>query len=170
MALLMREGLLLVIGLAAGLIAGWWLTSNHLSARLADLRASHAEHIAIQQQASADVISRTLLRERQLHKDIEEIQENAETEKKRITADLADSNAAARWLRAQLDRISGRISADTDTVAECKAARATAGLLAELLAEADQLAGVFAEAADGSRVAGLSCEASYDAARASSAN
>lgn len=166
MALLKREGLLLVIGLAAGLIAGWWLTSNHLSARLADLRASHAEHIAIQQQASADVISRTLLRERQLHKDIDEIQENAETEKQRLAADLADSNAAARRLSEQLDRISGRVGADTATAAECQAAATATGMLAGMLAEFDEAAGIFAEEAARSRSAGLNCEAAYDAARA----
>jgi|LSQX01.1.fsa_nt_gb hypothetical protein len=151
--------------LLIGLAAGWWLNGYRLGTQLATLQAEHATHLATQQAASADVISRTLLRERDLHNQLEEYEQNAQAEKERLARDLADSNAVARRMREKLDDISGRIGTDTGTAAECEAARVTSGLLAQLLGEADELAGIFAESADRSRIAGSVCEAAYGAAR-----
>lgn len=152
---------LLLIGFATG----WWVNGHRLGTQLSDMRAAHAQHLAAQQAASADVISRTLLRERDLHNQLEEHEQNAQAEKERLARDLADSNAVARRMRKALDDISGRVGADTGTAAECEAARAASGVLAQLLGEADELAGIFAESADRSRIAGSVCEAAYGAAR-----
>ena len=159
-----------VAALAAGLIIGWLWNGALWGERYAQLERDHTQHLAAQQAASADVISRTLLRERELHNQLEEHEQNAQAEKERLARDLADSNAVARRMREKLDDISGRVGTDTGTAAECEAARATSGLLAQLLGEADELAGIFAESADRSRIAGSVCEAAYDAARHSSAN
>lgn len=159
-----------VAALAAGLIVGWIWNGALWGERYAELERDHAQHLAEQQAASADVISRTLARERDLHKQFEEHEKNAREEKQALARDLADSNAVARRMREKLDDISGRVVADTSAAAECQAARSAAGVLAELLGEADQLAGAFAKSADRSRIAGRACEAAYDAARHSSAN
>lgn len=151
--------------LLAGLTIGWIWNGALWGERYAQLERDHAQHIATQQAASADVISRTLLRERELHNQFEEHEQNAQAEKERLGRDLADSNAVARRMRERLDDISGRISADTGTAAECQAARSTAGVLADMHARLDEAAGVYAAAADGSRIAGRACEAAYGAAR-----
>ena len=157
--------LLLVAVLLAGLIIGWIWNGALWGERYAQLERDHAQHLADQQAASADVISRTLLRERDLHNQLEEHEQNAQEEKQALARDLADSNAVARRMRERLDDISGRVGADTGTAAECEAARSTAGVLAGMLAEIDELAGIFAESADRSRIAGSVCEAAYGAAR-----
>ena len=97
---LRQAAILLLVAAAAGLIIGWLWNGALWGERYAELERDHSRHLAAQQAASADVISRTLLRER----------------------DLADSNAVARRMRERLDDISGRIGADTGTAAECEAA------------------------------------------------
>lgn len=168
----MIKGRALVVAavLLAGLTIGWIWNGALWGERYAELERDHAQHLAAQQAASADVISRTLLRERELHNQLEEYEQNAQAERQEWTRKLADSDAVARRMREKLDDVSGRIGADTGTAAECEAARATSGLLAQLLGEADELAGIFAESADRSRIAGSVCEAAYGAARHSSAN
>src|SRR5690554_6457392 len=111
-----------VAALAAGLIIGWIWNGVLWGERYAELERDHAQHLAAQQAASADVISRTLLRERELHNQLEEHEQNAQAEKERLARDLADSNAVARRMREMLDDISGRLGADTGTAAECAAA------------------------------------------------
>ena len=149
----------------AGFGAGWAANGWRLSAALESERAAHAKTLGAQQAASADVISRTLLRERELHNQLAEYEQNAQAEKKEWTRKLADSNAVARRMREKLEDISGRIGTDTGTAAECEAARKASGVLAQLLGEADELAGIFAESAARSRIAGSVCEAVYGAAR-----
>lgn len=149
----------------AGFGAGWAANGWRLSDALESERAAHAKTLGAQQAASADVISRTLLRERDLHNQLGEHEQNAREEKQALARDLADSNAVARRMRERLDDISGRIGADTGTAAECEAARKASGVLAGMLAEIDALAGIFAESADRSRIAGRACEAAYGAAR-----
>lgn len=158
---------LYVVPLLAGLALGWLANGWRLSGELATLRAEHATHLATQQQASADVISRTLLRERELREEIEENEKNAQTEKAQLERDLADSNHVAERMQKQLSDLSGRISADTAAEGECAAARATAGVLTDMLAGLDEAAGVYAETADRARIAGEGCEADYEGARRS---
>ena len=150
---------------AAGFAIAWIWNGALWGERYAQLERDHAQHIAAQQQASADVISRTLLRERELHKKLEEHEKNAQAEKEALDRELADSNAVALRMRKTLDDISGRLGADTSAAAECQAARATAGVLADMQLRLDDVAGVYAEYADRSRIAGQACEAVYDAVR-----
>src|SRR5690554_3763622 len=144
--------------LAAGFLVGWQAQSWRMSGQLESERASHAAYVARQQAASAGVITSILERERALLDQIEEVSAHGERVKQDLDRQLADSDAVARRLQRQLSDISGRVSADPGTAAECATARATAGVLAELLAESDQLAGAFAESADRNRVAGEACE------------
>jgi len=157
----------LVVG---GFLVGWQTQSWRMSGQLEAERARHAAYVARQQEASAEVITSILERERTLLDQIEEISAHGERVKQDLDRQLADSDAVARRLQRQLSDLSGRIGADTGTAAECSAARSAAGVLAKLLGEADELAGIFAESADRSRIAGSVCEAAYDAARHSSAN
>jgi len=151
--------------LVAGFLVGWQAQSWRMSGQLEAERARHAAYVARQQEASAGVIASILERERTLLDQIEEVSAHGERVKQDLDRQLADSNAVARRLQRQLSDLSGRISTDPGTAAECATARATAGVLAELLGESDQLAGAFAESADRNRIAGEACEAVYDAVR-----
>lgn len=151
-----------LVVLSIGAAAGWAVNGWRLSGTIERLKATHARHIATQQQASADVIGRTLLRERELQDRLQEAEHNAQAAKQKLGSQLADSDAAARRLSEQLSDLSGRIGSDTGTAAECAAARQASGVLAELLGEADELAGVYAAEAEGSRIAGTACERRYD--------
>ena len=152
----------LVVG---GFLVGWHVQSWRMSGQLEAERARHAAYVARQQEASAEVITSILERERTLLDQIEEVSAHGERVKQDLDRQLADSDAVARRLQRQLSDLSGRIGADPGTAAECAAARAAAGVLAELLGESDQLAGAFAESADRNRIAGEACEAAYDAVR-----
>lgn len=163
----MGKGWAYAAALSAAFIAGWLVNGWRLSGELASLRAEHATHLATHQQASAEVISRTLARERDLKAKIEESEKNARTEIGKLERDLADSNHVAGRLQEQLSDLSGRISSDTAAEGECAAARATAGVLADMLAGLDEAAGVYAETAGRARIAGKGCEADYEAARRS---
>jgi len=156
----------LVVG---GFLVGWQTQSWRMSGQLEAERARHAAYVARQQEASAGVITSILERERTLLDQIEEVSAHGERVKQDLDRQLADSDAVARRLQRQLSDLSGRVSKDPGTAAECAAARSAAGVLAELLGEADELAGAFAESADRNRVAGEACEAAYGAAREASA-
>src|SRR5690606_38940700 len=156
--------------LVAGFLVGWQTQSWRMSGQLEAERAHHAAYVARQQEASAGVITSILERERALQDQIEEISAHGERVKQELDRQLADSDAVARRLQRQLSDLSGRVSTDPGTAAECQAARVAAGVLAGLLAESDELAGAFAESADRNRVAGEACVRAYDAARHSSAN
>ena len=151
--------------LVAGFLVGWQTQSWRMSGQLEAERARHADYVARQQAASVEVITSILERERTLLDQIEEVSAHGERVKQDLDRQLADSDAVARRLQRQLSDISGRISSDPSTAAECASARAAAGVLAGLLAESDELAGAFAESADRNRVAGEACEAAYDAVR-----
>ena len=152
----------LVVG---GFLVGWQTQSWRMSGQLESERARHAAYVARQQAASAGVITSILERERTLLDQIEELSAHGERVKQDLERKLADSDAVAIRMRKALDDISGRISSDTGTAAECQTARATAGVLAKLLGELDRLAGAFAESADRNRIAGQACEAMHDAVR-----
>jgi hypothetical protein len=156
----------LVVG---GFLVGWQTQSWRMSGQLESERARHAAHLARQREASAEVITGILERERGLLEQVEGLKANEQQIKQDLERKLADSNAVARRMRERLDDISGRINSDPASSAECATARAASGVLAQLLGEADELAGIFAESADRSRIAGDLCAAAYGAAREVSA-
>lgn len=96
-----------------------------------------------------------------------EEQKHAEEELAKVQANADAAQRTGNRLQQQLrqlqrqlgDSETGRISA----VAATGAAKAeTARVLAELLAESDRAAGIYAEEADRAYVAGASCERTYD--------
>ncbi|WP_167523160.1 DUF2514 family protein [Pseudomonas denitrificans (nom. rej.)] len=90
-------------------------------------------------------------------KKIDQVRANADA-----AADQRVHDAAAKYADRVAAAEAGRESC---TAAASKAATEHARVLAELLGEADRLAGIYAEAADESRVRGLACEAAYDGVR-----
>lgn len=98
---------------------------------------------------------------------VNEEKKRADAELAKVQADADAAERAAGGLRSQLTTIqrqlagseTGRLSA----VAAASVAKAQTGiLLAQLLSEADDLAGKFAKEADERYVAGSTCERTYD--------
>lgn len=98
---------------------------------------------------------------------VDEERERADEELAKVQADIDAANRARGGLQQQLTILqrqlarseTGRISA----LAAAGAAKAeVASLLAELLSEADAMAGEFAKEADERYVAGSTCERTYD--------
>ncbi|HEJ0068207.1 TPA: DUF2514 family protein [Citrobacter koseri] len=98
---------------------------------------------------------------------VDEERERADEELAKVQADVDAANRARGGLQQQLTILqrqlarseTGRISA----LAAAGAAKAQTGiLLAQLLGEADDLAGKFAKEADERYVAGSTCERTYD--------
>lgn len=98
---------------------------------------------------------------------VDEERERADEELAKVQADVDAANRARGGLQQQLTILqrqlarseTGRLSA----IAAASAAKAeVASLLAELLSEADAMAGEFAKEADERYVAGSTCERTYD--------
>lgn len=152
-----------LMGAAALLVAlGWQLNGWRLSGQIQTVRTEFAEYRATikaaGEQAQADV--RTT--EQAWQSKIEQVRTDANQQLTETERRAADANAVAFRLRSQLEHLSTRLTQNPNTPPGSQAAQTTCGMLAELLAESDRLAGVYAEAADRSRVAGLACEAGYE--------
>lgn len=148
---------MLAIGVAAGLLLGFVVATWHHDAELAALAEQHAT-------ASQQATDAARQREQLLRNLITEIDHDATEKQAALAADLDASRSTADSLRGQLAAVRVRsASADPATASECDAARAAAGVLAQLLEDADRMAGAFAEYADRSAIAGAACASAYDA-------
>lgn len=154
----MRE--LLVVGAVAfalGAAGGWKLASLNYGNQIATLERDHAI-------ASEAAQAQAHERENALRRQLREVEAQANEKRKSLEADLANARRAANGLRGELDKIRAESARNgAGTTGECEAARATSGVLAELLGELNEMAGIYAEAADRARLAGLTCEQSYHA-------
>lgn len=96
----------------------------------------------------------------------EEARAHAEEERKIADAGAAGADAAGQRLHDDGAKFAATISCpgtDTAAVARGQAATRAAMVLSDLLARADAGAGELAKAYDQARIAGLACEASYNA-------
>lgn len=154
----MRE--LLVVGAVAfalGAGGGWKLASLHYGNQIATMQRDHAA-------ASEAAQAQARERENALRRQLKEVETQANEKHKSLESDLANARRAASGLQVELDKIRAESARrGAGTTGECETARATAGMLAQLLAELDGMAGVYAEQADRARLAGLICEQSYHA-------
>lgn len=142
--------------------AGGWHEGR---ARLdAEWQSRWDEHEKQDQQAAAEFEARERANEQRYQQNINKVLENGQRNIDKVRADA--STAANQRVRDAGIQYANRIAAaeagrDSCTAAASQAAANHARVLAELLGEADRLAGIYAEAADESRVRGLSCEAAY---------
>lgn len=105
--------------------------------------------------------------ERRRQDAVDEERERAEREMVDLQSNLLDADLAARGLQQQLSTLRRQLArSETGRLSAIAAAGATkaevASLLAQLLGEADSLAGEFAKEADERYVAGSTCERTYD--------
>jgi hypothetical protein len=96
----------------------------------------------------------------------EEVRAHAEKERKIANTGAAGADAAGQRLHDDGAKFAAAISCpgtDTAAVARGQTATRAAMVLSDLLARADARAGELAKAYDQARIAGLACEASYNA-------
>lgn len=126
------------------------------------------EHEKQDQQAAAEFEARERAEEQRREQSINKVIEDGQRKIDQVHADA--SAAANQRVRDAGIQYANRIAAaeagrDSCTAAASQAAAQHARVLADMLGEADRLAGVYAEAADESRVRGLACEAAYSGLR-----
>jgi len=157
--------------LLAGLLlflaaAGGWHEGG--ARKEATWQARWDQHEKQDQQAAAAFGARERANEQRYQQNMNKVIEDGQRNIDQVRANA--SAAANQRVRDAAAKYADRIAAaeagrDSCTAAASKAAAKHARVLAELLGEADRLAGVYAEAADESRVRGLACEAAYDGIR-----
>ncbi|MFK0033008.1 DUF2514 domain-containing protein [Pseudomonas monteilii] len=96
----------------------------------------------------------------------EEARANAQEQRTIADAGAADADTAGQRLRSDATQFAAAVSCpgpDTAAIARGQAATRAAMVLSDLLTRADARAGELAKAYDKARIAGLACEASYNA-------
>lgn len=101
-------------------------------------------------------------REHELIDSITQLEKDAQNEIKELNDIIDGSRALSDGLQDKLSDLSRKHREASSASAQCKTAELAAGMLAELLGEAEHLAGKYAEQADRARIAGKLCESAYD--------
>ncbi|WP_370599543.1 DUF2514 family protein [Pseudomonas nitroreducens] len=157
--------LLCALVLFLATVGGW----REGSARMdAVWQARWDQHEKQDEQAAAAFEARERAEEQRRQQTINKVIEDGQRNIDQVRADA--SAATARSLRDAAAKYADRIAAaeagrDSCTAAASQAAAQHARVLAELLGEADRLAGVYAEEADESRVRGAFCVDAYNSLR-----
>ena len=129
---------------------------QHARTQLAEVKAQIAT-----ERANAEKQQREI--ERQRAQAIQEVQDHAQAQIDALAADLAASRAAGDGLRSAAAAAARRACPHPATASSSKGEPDSLAVLIDVLGAVGERAGVYAEAADRARIAGLACEASYDA-------
>jgi hypothetical protein len=138
--------------------ASHWVTNNHWQARWSERDAADALQLA-QAQATARL---TEQKWRDKQEAINNEYQKLRTEKAAADRKLDD---VGERLRIALQSRTSRATEHTSPIAERAAAATDRLLLAELFRSADERAGALAKLVGESRLAGLQCQAEYNALR-----
>ena len=147
----------LPVAIAAALITSHALTYRH-GASVEQAR-NEAARSAQQEEAQR----RAREEERRRQSAIEVVRKNAQDQIAQAAADAAAADAAADGLRFELDRIKRRAANCSGSAVGSAPGTDSTALLADMLAELEQAGRAMAAEADRRRIAGLACEAAYDA-------
>lgn len=150
--------------IATNLIAGARLSSERLAHQTT--KAAYAEQVAAAQKARADEEAKR----RQTEQELVNAQATHAAKIEALQRDTARARtaavAAADSLRSAVAATAARAQcADSTAPGVRETADDPIGMLGRLLGEIDDHAGILAEQADRSRIAGLACEREFDAAR-----
>lgn len=159
---------LIAYGVAAGAIVGGVLWFGHAQREYgrSEVRAAWDKERAAHSEAAASASAAALTETARRIAAQEEITREAQQRAASAALDAASAARAADGLRAQLREYTARsraASSNPTATASCPSTAEAVSLLSEMLAESDDRAGIYAQAADESRNAGLACERSYDA-------
>ncbi|POF88233.1 DUF2514 domain-containing protein [Pseudomonas putida] len=149
------------------LIASYWLVYQHGRA----VERAEADFVSAQRDSGdrlAEVLGERDARaeEQRRAKAQEEARANAHEERTIADVGADGADVVGQRLRDEGAKLAATVSCpgtDTAAVARGQAATRAAMVLSDLLARADARAGELAKAYDRTRIAGLTCEASYNA-------
>lgn len=147
-------------GAALAAVLAWQTQAWRYDAQIATLRTSYAQAQADAKAQALDAEQAIARQQQALHARIDDLDKEARHAQNQSAADRAAAATAAERLRIALNTIrhSGGDAPDPAAAAACER---RAGRLADLLAEADGLAGESSAAADGSITRGRACQAIY---------
>lgn len=150
-------------------VGSYWLVYQHgRSVERAEATAASA------QRDSGDRLAEVLgergerAKEQQRGDALEEVRAHAQEQRTIAEGAVAGADAAGKRLHDEAGEFAATVGCtgpDPAVAARSQAATRAAMVLSDLLARADARAGELAAAFDRARVAGLACEASYDALR-----
>jgi len=142
-----------IVLLTASFVGGWQWREMKAQRDVLQIQAGYAEQLAAAQQ-------RARQREQVLQQKMEDIQHDTQQKLAEIRSlERAAADSRVRELTARY--AAGSNHSHSSITNRCSAERARTNVLAELLADLDQLAAVFASEADRRRIAGLACEKAY---------
>ncbi|ASN67958.1 hypothetical protein 9F7_95 [uncultured Caudovirales phage] len=153
--------------LLLALLGSYWLTYQHgRSVERAEAAAASAQRDAGDR--LAEVIGERAARQEEQRRAQAQEEARAHALEERTIADVgaAGADVAGERLRSDATQFAATVSCpgtDTAAIARGQAATRAAMVLSDLLARADARAGELAKAYDRARIAGLACEASYNA-------
>ncbi|WP_176515210.1 DUF2514 domain-containing protein [Pseudomonas ceruminis] len=153
--------------LLLALLGTYWLTYQHgRSVERAEAAAASAQRDSGDR--LAEVIGERAARQEEQRRAQaqEEARAHAQEERKIADAGAAGADAVGQRLRDEGAKLAATVSCpgtDTAAVARGQAATRAAMVLSDLLTRTDARAGDLAKAYDQARIAGLACEASYNA-------
>jgi hypothetical protein len=155
---LVLAGLFVVALMALSATAAWQWQANAYGEQIADIRAEQAQALATAQtQARAE--------EQRRQTAIEGIRRDAQDHIAQAETDAAAATVVADSLRQQVDKLARRPARCPSPTAGGEAADPAKILLAELFSRADARAGELAAYADAARIAGQTCDRSFDAVK-----
>ncbi|TRO38859.1 DUF2514 domain-containing protein [Pseudomonas putida] len=161
------KSLAIRVALLLALLGSYWLMYQHgrsverVNAGLASAQRDSGDRLA-------EVIGERGARQEEHRRAQAQEEARAHAQEERTIADAgaAGADVAGQRLRDEAGKLAATISCpgtDTAAVARGQAATRAAMVLSDLLARADDRAGDLAKAYDRARIAGLACEASYNA-------
>lgn len=148
----------------------WWLAALLIVGgaqqyRVMDAKGELSVARAEWSEAARKAESRARSEEQRRQTAIEGIRRDAQEKIAAVAADAAAADDAAGRLRARVAELSRRPARCPGAAGGGEAADAARDLLAVMLSRLDEAAGGIAEFADRSRVAGLTCQVSYEAVK-----
>lgn len=156
----------------------WWLAALLIVAGAQEMRVGAGKYEALDARseladyrlevAERDQRAAAQVRQEEQRRAIAQEEARAHAHEERTIADVgaAGADAAGQRLQHEGAKLADTVSCpgtDTAAVARSQAATRAAMVLSDLLARADKRAGELAQAYDRARIAGLACEASYNA-------
>lgn len=127
-------------------------------------RARWAEQGEFQAKARSAAESSVRMEEQRRQTQINQVRNDAKAQSKNAVADSVGADAAGDRLYIAADQLAARqCVTDTGVARRGQAATRAAMVLSDLFQRADRRAGELAKAYDAARIAGQTCERSYDA-------
>ena len=139
--------------LTLGLLAGYYVTSNHYDTQ-----------IAKQERITHEAYRKAIAAERAASEKISKQAAAARSERDRLDRLYRDARASSAELRGLYTKLAA-IGCDPELVNRGEATACHGRVLADVYGELQDLAGEYALAADRARVAGKQCEFEYDTQR-----